>query len=111
MKAYKKPKDNSNESFSGVGRSSLSTSELLLCSSANPKLAHVAREEFTGTDNLMKHYIGVYDPRTGKVQLVEARKLVLRSLLPSMESLDGTEAEKDDQSNVFTNIRDTSVSH
>ena len=111
MKAYKKPQGSSNESLRRVGRSLLSTSELLLYSSANPTLDHVAREESTGTDNLMKHYIAVYDPKTGNVQLVEARKLVLRSLLRSSESLHDTEAEKDDKPNVFTNIRGTSVSH
>ncbi|MCJ1235233.1 DNA-directed RNA polymerase I subunit rpa49 [Varicellaria rhodocarpa] len=99
MKAYKKPQGSSNESLRRVGRSLLSTSELLLYSSANPTLDHVAREESTGTDNLMKHYIAVYDPKTGNVQLVEARKLVLRSLLRSSESLHDTEAEKDDKPN------------
>ena len=31
----------------------------------------------------MKNYIGIYDPETGKLQLVEARKLVVRSTLRS----------------------------
>lgn len=27
---------------------------------------------------LLKHYVGVYDPETGKLEIMEARKVVLR---------------------------------
>lgn len=63
-------------------RSSLAIPELLLHSSAHPKLDYIAREEsFNRSESHLKHYIGVYDPETGKLQLVQARKLIIRSTL------------------------------
>ena len=96
MKAYKKPYETSRETSTRVGRSSLDASELLLHSSTHPKLDYVAREESSGTDNLLRHYVGVYEPTTGKLQLVEARKLVLRSSLRSTESATNKEIKKED---------------
>ena len=67
-----------------ASRPSLSTPELLLHSSAHPKLDYIAREEYSnGSESHLKHYIGVYDPEAGKLQLVQARKLVIRSALRS----------------------------
>ena len=104
MKAYKKPKENLREPSEGIGRSGLATSELLLHSSTHPKLDYVAREESSGTDNQLKHYVGVYDPKTGECQLVEARKLVLRSSLRPTKSVEDTEGEKEDTHGVCHNI-------
>lgn len=62
------------------GRSGpIATTELLLQSSSHPKLDYLAREEDVGgADALLKHYLGVYDPKTGKLEVVEARKMVVR---------------------------------
>lgn len=58
--------------------------EMLLQSSDHPKIDFSAREERDGTaDSLLKHYVGVYDPETGNLQVMEAHKLVLRSTLRS----------------------------
>ena len=58
--------------------------ELLLHSSDHPKLDYTAHEESSnGSDGYLKHYVGVYDPKSGKLQLVQARKLVVRSTLRS----------------------------
>ena len=35
-------------------------------------------EELGGTDALLKHYVGVYDSATGKLEVMEARKMVVR---------------------------------
>jgi DNA-directed RNA polymerase I subunit RPA49 len=54
-------------------------SELLLHSTTHHSLNYTAREE--GARNgtpLVNHYIGVYDPKTGKMQVVEAKKMVVR---------------------------------
>ena len=54
-------------------------SELLLHSSTHRSLDYTAREE--GSRNsapLLNHYVGVYDPQTGKMQVVEAKKMVVR---------------------------------
>ncbi len=57
----------------------ITTKELLLHSSDHPKLDYTAREEEAGVaDTLLKHYVGVYDPKTGKLDLMEARKMVVR---------------------------------
>ncbi|KAB2576994.1 DNA-directed RNA polymerase [Lasiodiplodia theobromae] len=58
--------------------------ELLLQSSDHPKLDFTARQEEDGTaDCLLKDYVGIYDPETGALQIMEAQKLVLRSTLRS----------------------------
>ena len=58
--------------------------EVLLQSSAHPKLDYLAREEQDGSaDSLLKHYIGVYDPNSGELKLMEAHKVVVRSTLRS----------------------------
>lgn len=35
-------------------------------------------EERESTAGLLKHYVGVYDPKTGDLQVTEARKIVVR---------------------------------
>ena len=60
------------------------TPELLLHSSAHPKLDWTAREETSnGVESHLKHYVGIYDAGKGKLQLIEAKKLVVRSTLRS----------------------------
>ncbi|KAL8650424.1 MAG: hypothetical protein Q9226_005151 [Calogaya cf. arnoldii] len=67
------------QSTSTTRKSPITTSEHLLHTAAHPKLDYIAREEAGGgTDGLLSHYIGVYDPQTGDLQLMRARKLVLR---------------------------------
>lgn len=59
--------------------------ELLLHSSAHPKLDWTACEETSnGVESHLKHYIGIYDAEKGKLQLTEAKKLVVRSTLRSV---------------------------
>lgn len=79
MKPYTKTRQHDS-------RPSLAVPELLLHSSAHPKLDYIAREEtFNRSESHLKHYIGVYNPETGKLQLVQARKLVIRSTLRSSD--------------------------
>jgi DNA-directed RNA polymerase I subunit RPA49 len=60
----------------------IGTTELLLHSSAHPKLDYTAREEESGgAETLLKHYVGVYDPKTGKLDLMAARKMVVRGVV------------------------------
>jgi DNA-directed RNA polymerase I subunit RPA49 len=60
--------------------SGLASSELLLNSSMHPKVDYTGREE-TADESLLKHYVGVYDPAIGELQVMEARKLVIRRTL------------------------------
>jgi len=70
------------------GRSgTIATEEFLLHSSEHPKLDYTAREEEAGgADSLLKHYVGVYDPASGKLEVMEARKMTIRGIVRSHEA-------------------------
>jgi len=70
--------------------------DLLLQSSEHPRLDYLAREEKDGSsDSLLKDYIGVFDPATSKLQLMEVRKVTLRTTLRSeVDELRNEEAQK-----------------
>jgi DNA-directed RNA polymerase I subunit RPA49 len=71
LKAYKKDK------------------ELLLASSSHPKLDFLAQEERSGaSESLLKHYLGIYDPETGHVQVISAKQLVMRTRLHDARTLE-----------------------
>ncbi|KAI6778820.1 RNA polymerase I associated factor [Emericellopsis cladophorae] len=53
--------------------------ELLLHSTSHPNLDYTAKEETSrGSKPLVNHYVGVYDPKTGTMQVIEAKKMVVR---------------------------------
>lgn len=95
MKSYTKTRQ-------GIPGPSSTVPELLLHSSAHPKLDYSAREESSnGSGSHLKHYIGVYDSETGKLQLVQARKMVIRSTLRQSENDNNdSESEKDAPKNL-----------
>lgn len=95
MKPYTKARQDAS-------RPSLAVPEFMLHSSAHPKLDYVAREEPSNrSESHLKHYIGVYDPETGKLRLVQARKLVIRSSLRSSGNDEkGSDNEKDARPNL-----------
>ncbi len=67
--------------------SHIATKELLLHSSEHPKIDYTAREEEAGgSDKLLKHYVGIYDPETGKMEVMEARKVVVRGTVRAHEA-------------------------
>ena len=82
LQAYYKSRPNT-ASQSRAGRLAIEASDLLLHTSAHPTVEYVAREEETNGDDQMQHYLGIYDPKTGEVQVIEARKLAIRSILKS----------------------------
>ncbi|KAI0453304.1 RNA polymerase I associated factor, A49-like protein [Xylaria acuta] len=76
-----------------------SSSSLLLRSSSHSKLDYTAKEEGPGgRESHLKHYIGVFNPATGKLSVVEARKMavrgVVRSQQPKEEDLQSRTASK-----------------
>lgn len=83
MKPYKRRR---NGGKSNVGKTYITSSEHLLHTSAHSKIDYIAREEEGGSDSLLSHYLGVYDPESGQLQLVRARKLVLRGKVRPIES-------------------------
>ncbi|KAI4235077.1 MAG: hypothetical protein LQ349_003398 [Xanthoria aureola] len=76
LKPYTKRRKSNTTS---TGKSPITNSEHLLHTSAHPSIDYTGQEEVGGgTEGLLSHYIGVYDPRSGDLQLMRARKLVLR---------------------------------
>ncbi|KAL7918936.1 RNA polymerase I associated factor, A49-like protein [Trichoderma austrokoningii] len=67
---------------------------LLLHSSTHRNLDYTAREEERGSKPLLNHYIGIYDPATGKLQVVEAKKMVVRGAVRSKQVATEQESKK-----------------
>ncbi|KAI1180135.1 RNA polymerase I associated factor, A49-like protein [Nemania sp. FL0916] len=75
------------------------SSPALLLQSSQGKLDYTAKEEGPrGRESHLKHYVGVFDPTSGKLRVVEARKLavrgVVRSQKPKDEDLQSQAAKK-----------------
>jgi DNA-directed RNA polymerase I subunit RPA49 len=70
--------------------------ELFLHTSEHPRLDYVGNENFgTGSDALLDHYVGVYNPETGNLELHKARRIKLTSSLrPSQQQLDEINIQK-----------------
>ncbi|KAI1460643.1 RNA polymerase I associated factor, A49-like protein [Annulohypoxylon moriforme] len=67
------------------------TSSLLLHSSSHGKLDYTAKEEGPGgRESHLKHYIGVFDPETGKLAVVEAKKMAVRGVVRSQKPPEDT---------------------
>ncbi|ELQ44368.1 hypothetical protein OOU_Y34scaffold00088g8 [Pyricularia oryzae Y34] len=53
--------------------------DILLHSSSHRSLDYTAREEQSQNgEGFLRHYIGVFDPKTGELEVVEARKVTVR---------------------------------
>lgn len=53
--------------------------DLLLYSSGHKTLNYTGREDQSKDgDGLLRHYIGMFDPKTGELEVVEARKVTVR---------------------------------
>ncbi|KLJ09309.1 DNA-directed RNA polymerase I subunit RPA49 [Blastomyces silverae] len=77
LTAYAKPRQN-RQKHHATTNTNLSTSEILLQSSAHPRIDFVGKEGEDELDTLWNHYVAVYDPDAGKLELVEARKMTVR---------------------------------
>ncbi|VUC29021.1 unnamed protein product [Clonostachys rosea] len=70
--------------------------ELLLHSITHPNIDYTAKEDVQrGSKPLLNHYVGVYDPKTGKMQVIEAKKMVVRGIVRSKKAPELEEAEKE----------------
>lgn len=72
--------------------------ELLLKSESHPKLDYTAREEGqSSTEPRLKHYLGIFDPKTGELELIEAKKMVVRATVrekgPSTDDVSTSEVK------------------
>ncbi|KAI1429258.1 RNA polymerase I associated factor, A49-like protein [Xylaria sp. FL1777] len=76
-----------------------SSMSLMLHSSSHSKLDYTAKEEGpAGRESHLKHYIGVFDPTTGELSVVEARKMAVRGVVraqqPKEEDLQSRSASR-----------------
>jgi DNA-directed RNA polymerase I subunit RPA49 len=95
LKPYTKRRSNAPQRPGQSG--SIATDELLIESSEHPAIDYVGREEEAGgTDRLLKHYIGVYDPATGGLQVIESRKMTVRGIVRAQNAAPEAFAEKGD---------------
>ncbi|KAK2804107.1 hypothetical protein FQN50_006735 [Emmonsiellopsis sp. PD_5] len=75
LTGYTKPRQKRAPKHSTATNASITDSELLLQSSAHPKIDFVGKEGENELDTLWNHYAAVYDPDAGTLQLVEVRKM------------------------------------
>lgn len=69
--------------------------EHLLFSSAHRNLDYTAKEEVPrGQAPLLNHYVGVYDPKTGKMQVIEAKKMTVRGAVRAKQVPETRNPEK-----------------
>lgn len=81
------------------GRTNVDTTELLLHSDEHPKMDYAVREEVAGDSrSLLKHYVGVYDPETDKLEIVEARPMFITGVVKSRQAAADSMTSNQDQS-------------
>lgn len=69
--------------------------DLLLHSNTHRTLDYTAREDKPkGSESLQKHYICVFDPASGSLKIVEARKMVVRGVVRARMAADEAMAER-----------------
>jgi DNA-directed RNA polymerase I subunit RPA49 len=56
---------------------------------------YTAKEDrHKGSDSAVRHFIGVFDPRTGQVEVIEAKKMLLRGTVRSQQAAEDSLAER-----------------
>ncbi|KAI9762625.1 MAG: DNA-directed RNA polymerase I subunit rpa49 [Chaenotheca gracillima] len=92
---FKKPRSNFSSRQPANQQTSSSSHEILLHSSSHPKIDYVAREEGGGGGNdSLKHFVGIYDPHTGTLEVVETRNATVRGTIRSEGGESGEFKEK-----------------
>ena len=60
---------------------------MVLHTSSHPTMDYTAREEDgVKMESLLKHYVGVYDPETGELQVVEAKRMSIHGTIRSRKA-------------------------
>jgi DNA-directed RNA polymerase I subunit RPA49 len=84
LKAYTRSRTQSSKNTS---RSTIATRELLLRSEDDSKILYTGTEEEADEEDgsneepYLKHYVGVYNPETGDLDVIEARSMVVRGIV------------------------------
>lgn len=63
--------------------------DILLHSNSHHTLDYTAKEDRSkGTESLLNHFVAVFDPASGELKVIEARKMVVRGLVRSQKAED-----------------------
>ncbi|KJZ72845.1 hypothetical protein HIM_07789 [Hirsutella minnesotensis 3608] len=69
---------------------------LLLHSTSHKSLDYTAREEtFRGSQPLLNHYVGIYDSKTGRLEVIEAKKMVVRGQVRARQDAEAAAQEQE----------------
>jgi DNA-directed RNA polymerase I subunit RPA49 len=101
--------------FKSFAKANENGSELLLHSSDHPRIDFTATEGGTCIDKYLKHYVAVYDPVTGQLDIAEAKKMTVRGTVRQAEPAEEDETPFQPTSNyssrnALTNIFGTKKS-
>ncbi|KAJ3496539.1 hypothetical protein NLG97_g2583 [Lecanicillium saksenae] len=71
--------------------------KLLLHSTTHHSVNYTVREDDSepGSKALLNHFVGIYDPKTGKMEVVEAKKMVMRGAVRAKQASADAMEEKD----------------
>ncbi|OTA66591.1 A49-like RNA polymerase I associated factor [Hypoxylon sp. EC38] len=76
-------------------RANSHTPNLLLHSSSHSKLEYTAKEDGSGgRESHLTHYIMVFDPQTGQIEAMEAKKMTIRGLVRAQKAPEEDVAER-----------------
>ncbi|KAF4956429.1 hypothetical protein FSARC_11565 [Fusarium sarcochroum] len=70
--------------------------EFLLHSTAHRSLDYTVKSDGTrGSKPALNHFVGIYDPKTGKLQVVEAKKMTIRGSVRAKQASAAAAGERD----------------
>ncbi|PHH62696.1 hypothetical protein CDD81_6765 [Ophiocordyceps australis] len=72
--------------------------EMELRSTGHPSIDYIAQEEEAGENRRLNHFLGIYDPKTGQVEIIEAKKMIVRGEVRARRASVASAAQE--QSNV-----------
>ena len=78
-------------------------SGVLLHSTTHPTIDFTATENDTHNDKHLKHYIAVFDPTTGELQVTGAKRLTARSSVRRREAADSEDEDSGEETKAVTN--------
>lgn len=92
FQAYSKPESSTPKKSK---KSAPPPASLILHSAAHRTLDYTAKEEGpSGRESHLKHYIGVFDPTTGQLSVMEAKKMAVRGVVRSQRPIEENAADR-----------------
>ncbi|CAJ2506207.1 Uu.00g003370.m01.CDS01 [Anthostomella pinea] len=102
FQAYSKPQLPAPKSSKRSRKPAPPSPDLVLHSSSHPRMDYTVKEEGPGgRESHLKHYIGVFDPKTGQLSVVEAKKMAIRGVVRSQQPPEEAASERDASKTMF----------